>query len=83
MFKHNLLLLFRSIKRNKSAFFINLIGLTSGLIVVLLIYMWVNNELQFDNFHEKDSQLYQVLSNYEYSTGIITDKATYGLGEIK
>jgi hypothetical protein len=33
MFKHNLLLIYRNFKRFKSTFFINLIGLSTGLLV--------------------------------------------------
>lgn len=63
MFKHNLLISFRSFKRFKSTFFINLFGLASGLACTLLIYLWVSNELSFDKFHEDEGQLYQVMQN--------------------
>ena len=76
MLKHNLLIMFRSFKQNKSTFFINLIGLSTGLVCALLIYLWVNDELHVDKFNENDDQLYQVFSNHEYSSGIITEKAT-------
>ncbi len=61
MLKHNLLIIFRNFKRNKSSFFINLIGLSTGLTCALLIYLWVNDEMNFDRFHEKNSQLFQVM----------------------
>ena len=79
MLKHYLLLFYRNLKRNKNTFFINLIGLTTGLVAVLLIYLWVNDELHFDKFHSNDSHLYQVLSIHKNSTGIVTEKATSGL----
>jgi len=63
MFRHNLLLSFRNFKRYKSTFFINLIGLSTGLASALLIFLWVSDELSMDRFHELDSQLYQVLRN--------------------
>ncbi|MDX2246817.1 MAG: ABC transporter permease [Bacteroidia bacterium] len=63
MFRHNLLITYRSFLRNKSSFLINLIGLTSGLTCTLLIYLWVSDELSMDKFHEKDSRLYQVFEN--------------------
>ncbi len=79
MLKHNLLIIFRNFKRNKSSFFINLIGLSSGLACALLIYLWVNDELSVDKFHEKDSQLYQVMLNKQTSRGILTWERTPGL----
>lgn len=62
---------FRNIKRDKTSFFINLIGLSSGLVCAILIYLWVHDELNVDKFHEKDSQLYRVWCNRVRSDGII------------
>jgi putative ABC transport system permease protein len=79
MFRHNLLIIFRNFKRNKSSFFINLIGLSTGLACALLIYLWVNDELYVDKFHEKDSQLFQVMKNAKSSDGrILTFEWTPG-----
>ncbi|UCG27550.1 MAG: ABC transporter permease, partial [Bacteroidales bacterium] len=72
MFKHYLLLVFRNIKRNKTSFFINLIGLSVGLACALLIYLWVYDELNVDRFHEKDKQLFMVMQNIEMTKEIVT-----------
>lgn len=72
MFKHNLLITFRSFKRYKSSFLINLIGLSTGLTCTLLIYLWVNDELQIDKFHEHDLRLYSVMGNFHNTDGINT-----------
>jgi len=61
MVRHNFTITYRNFKRYKSSFFINLIGLSSGLASVLLIYLWVADELSMDKFHQKDKQLYQVM----------------------
>lgn len=63
MFRHNLLITYRNFLRYKSSFLINLIGLSSGLASVLLIYLWVFDELSFDKFHKKDERLFQVMRN--------------------
>jgi len=76
MFKHNLVLIYRNFKSNKSTFLINLIGLSSGLACVLLIYLWVNDELSFDKYHVNDSRLYQVMTNIKSDKGIETNKST-------
>lgn len=79
MFKHNLLISYRSFLRNKSAFFTNLIGLSSGIACTLLIYLWVQDERGKDKFHELDNQLYQVLSNQEVSGSFNTTEESPGL----
>lgn len=76
MFKHNLIIIYRSFKRFKSTFLINLLGLSTGLACVLMIYLWVSDELIMDNFHEKDSRLFQVMTNFHHSDNIETSLHT-------
>jgi len=64
--------------RNKSTFLINIIGLSIGLTCVILIYLWVNDELHVDKFHKKDAQLYQIMINAELPNGIQTWEGTPG-----
>jgi putative ABC transport system permease protein len=79
MIRHNLLLIFRNFKRFKSTFLINLVGLSTGLACTLIIYLWVNDELQVDTFHKNDENLYVVMANYHNSGNIVTEQATPGL----
>lgn len=79
MFRHNFLLIYRNLLRFKSEFLINLIGLSTGLACALLIYLWVNDELQVDKFHDKNSQLFQVMLNHHNTGGIETADATQAL----
>jgi putative ABC transport system permease protein len=79
MLQHNLLLIFRDFKRFKSTFFINLIGLSTGLACTLLIYLWVNDELNVDKFHDKDQQLFQVMQNEQNADAIETSEDTPSL----
>jgi putative ABC transport system permease protein len=82
MLKYNLLLLFRNIKRFRTTFFINLIGLTTGLTSAILIYLWVTDELAMDKFHEHDARLVHVMMNIKDPEGISTGDHTPGqLGE--
>jgi len=76
MFRHNLLVIYRNFKRFKGTFFINLTGLSAGLACSLLIYLWVNDELSIDKFHEKDAQLFQVMENRVQAHGIQTALST-------
>lgn len=79
MFQHNFLLIYRTFKRFRSSFFINLVGLSAGLACTLLIYLWVTDELSFDKFHEKDSQLYQVMETQQVGDGTFIKYRTSGL----
>ncbi|MDN5213462.1 ABC transporter permease [Fulvivirgaceae bacterium BMA12] len=79
MFRHNLLLTYRNFKRYKSSFFINLIGLSTGLASVLLIFLWVNDEMSFDKFHEKNHRLYQVMRNIGEENNIRTRESNSDL----
>lgn len=61
MLKHILTIAVRSIKKHKSSFAINLIGLSTGLAFSFLLYLWVQDERSIDKFHINDSRLYQVM----------------------
>src|SRR5687767_8643768 len=78
MFRHNMLIAFRNIMRHKSAFFINLTGLSTGLACTFLIYLWVTDELKFDRFHKNDSQLYQILEKSTENGSVIIHEGTQG-----
>ena len=79
MIRHNFLIAFRNFKRFKNAFFINLIGLSTGLTCVFLIYLWINDELKFDKFHTNDARLFQVMYNLPRADGLVTVESTPGL----
>lgn len=79
MFQHNLLLIYRNFKRFKGTFFINLIGLSTGLACTLMIYLWVNDEVSFDKFHQKDSRLFQAMLNHQNAGSLETSEATPAL----
>lgn len=72
MLRHNILLIYRNFKRFKTTFLINLIGLSTGLACAILIYLWVADEVGMDKFHEKDSQLFQVMTNQNRPDDIVT-----------
>lgn len=78
MLRHHLLIIYRNFKRHKSSFFINLLGLSSGLACALLIYLWVSDEWQVDKFHQQRHRLYQVMENVDQDGGMITRITTSG-----
>lgn len=71
--RHNLKITWRAFLRNKTSFAINLIGLSTGLAAVLLIYLWVMDECKVDKFHVKGEQLYQIMHNLNMSQGVMTN----------
>ncbi len=79
MLKHHILITYRNFLRYKSSFFINLIGLSSGLACALLIYLWVNDELHVDTFHQKEETLFQVMEHQQYAEGLMTTSSTPGM----
>ncbi|SFT89458.1 duplicated orphan permease [Algoriphagus locisalis] len=72
MLRHQILLAFRSFMKSKHIFAINLFGLTIGLCTVILIMLWVKDELGINRYHAKVDQIYQVMTNHDNSTGIVT-----------
>jgi putative ABC transport system permease protein len=66
MFKNNLVIAWRNIKRHKGYSFINISGLAIGMACCLLILMFVNDELNYDAFNEKASRIYRVAGSFFY-----------------
>src|SRR5580692_2394110 len=60
---------FRSLIRNKTNSVINIIGLAVGIAACLLIFLIVQFELSFDNFHKNKDRIYRVVS-VPYKSGI-------------
>lgn len=53
-------LFFRSIRRNKLFSSINILGLSVGFFASILIYIYVQNELSYDQFHENGDKIYRI-----------------------
>ncbi len=50
----------RNLSRNRLYSFINIAGLSVGIAACLMIYLWVQDELSFDAFHENADRIYRV-----------------------
>ena len=76
MFKNYFKTAFRNLLRHKSNSFINIAGLTVGFAAFLLIFLVIQYEQSFDDFHANKSNLYRVVRigkspvNPEYRTGV-------------
>lgn len=59
---------------------LNVAGLASGMACAILIWLWVNDELSVDKFHENDARIYQVIKNSKNDDGTIdVNQATPGV----
>src|SRR3954470_21319260 len=58
---------FRNLWRNKTTSFINLFGLTVGMTAAVFIFLWVQNETSFDNYHPDLENIYRVTSSIHIS----------------
>lgn len=67
MFSNYFKLAWRAILRNRASSVINITGLTVGISCVLLIAMYVQDELSFDRFFSDSNRIYQV--NLESNLG--------------
>ena len=67
MFRKNLFIAFRSLKKDLPYTISNLAGLTIGITCCLLILFFVTYELSFDQFHTKKDRIYRV--NYDVLMG--------------
>jgi putative ABC transport system permease protein len=67
MIKNNLKTAWRNLINTKFYSAINIIGLTIGLAVGILILIWVRDELSFDQFNSKADNIYKV--NASMGTG--------------
>ena len=55
----------RNIRKHKGYFFINVSGLAIGIAACLLLFLWVQDELSYDRYHEKANRIYRVVSQDE------------------
>ncbi|WP_373493743.1 ABC transporter permease, partial [Aquiflexum sp.] len=62
----------RSFRKHRMTFGINLLGLTLGLTTVILIMMWVKDEMGINRYHALGDRIYAVFTNHDNSTGIVT-----------
>src|ERR1700741_2635216 len=63
MIKNYLKSAWRNLVKNKEHSFINIVGLSVGMAVAMLIGLWVWDELSFDKFTSNYSSIAQVIQN--------------------
>lgn len=58
--------IFRNIRKHKVYSLINVTGLAAGLACAILIFLWVQDELSYDRFHENADRIGLVLLKPDY-----------------
>jgi ABC-type antimicrobial peptide transport system permease subunit len=75
MFENYIKIAFRNVLRHKGFTLINVTGLSVGMALCILILLWINDELNYDRFHENADSIYRVLA-----TDIDEIRETYSAG---
>jgi putative ABC transport system permease protein len=66
MFKNYLKIAVRSLLKRKGYTLINVLGLATGMAVCLLIVLFIQSELSYDNFQDKGDNVYRVVLERKY-----------------
>jgi putative ABC transport system permease protein len=65
MKKNYLITAFRVLLRDKKYTSLNVLGLTLGVVVCLIIGIWLQRELSFDKFHPGSEHIYRVSNTFK------------------
>ncbi len=71
MFKNYLKVAIRNLKKNHVYSLINIFGLSIGIAAVILIFLFIQDELSYDRFHEKSDNIYRLYTNFHNPDGSI------------
>jgi putative ABC transport system permease protein len=72
MYKSHFKIGWRNLVRNKGYSMINISGLALGMIVVMLIGLWVHDELTFDRYHKDYEHIAQVVTHVSIDGETVT-----------
>jgi putative ABC transport system permease protein len=59
MFRNIIKITFRNISKHKGYYFINVAGLSIGIVCFILIALFIMDELSYDRYHEKADRIYK------------------------
>ena len=75
MFRNYFKIAWRNILVNKGSSAINIGGLAVGMAVVMLIGLWIYNELSFNKYHQNYDKIVQVMQHQTYNDVVGTQVA--------
>src|SRR5258705_13739012 len=70
MIKNYFKIAWRNLFANKTSSFINIIGLSVGMAVAMLIGLWIWDELSFNKYHQNYNRIAQVMQQ-KTNNGIV------------
>jgi putative ABC transport system permease protein len=65
MIKNFFLTAWRNLVKNRAHTLLNIFGLALGVAVFLLIGVWLQRELSFDDFHNKGDQIFRISNTFK------------------
>jgi len=71
MIKNYLKIAFRNLWKHRIFSFINIMGLTVGMAACFLIFLYVQFELSYDNFHSKADRIYRLRADIKTPTEVL------------
>lgn len=67
---------FRNLWKDKGYSMVNILGLSIGLAVCLLIFLLIRYEFSFNNFHKNEDRIYRVVTSWKYPNGMHYSEGT-------
>lgn len=68
MFKNHIVTAFRNIQKNKTYAVINVLGLGLGMTCSILIFLYVQKELSYDQYHKHADRIYRLVGDTDAKT---------------
>ncbi|UYQ92074.1 ABC transporter permease [Chitinophaga horti] len=78
MFPNFMKTVFRHLWKNKGYSALNVAGLSIGITFAALVFLWAEDELNFDSSHAKRGNVYMTYVHQDYETGVFTHKSAPG-----
>lgn len=79
MFRNYFKIAFRNLKNHAGYSAINIVGLAVGMACCILFYLWVQDELSTNRFHEYAERLYRIVSHRD---GAWSASTPFSLGRV-
>lgn len=65
----------RALRRQPYFSLVNIVGLSTGISISLLLFIFIRHELSYDQFHEKKDRIHRVISGYTTNNGRVIKTA--------
>src|SRR5688572_15286611 len=69
MFQHYSKIAWRNMLRDKTHFAINTFGLALSMFCAMLVILWIEDELSYENFFPQADQVYRLVQDQQYDNG--------------